>query len=419
MEGYKNKNRWVDLSGLPRHLSGSWAGHINWKKSVGYSVPFQYDRVNGYIKIADYEIKNNTYIWLTIDDYVPEPRKFCTAHIIKCEIDCLVGHRIVDYAPELIKYLKDVRDAFKYTPCSNQYVPMVCPTCGHCRLMKIQRVFLNGFSCPICSDGVSYPNKFISNILKQLKIDFIREVTKKNVGFEWAQNYRYDFAFNIANNKIIIEADGGFHRYEYQQAIDDKKNKLAQQNGYTIYRIDCDYGNNSRYEYIKNSLINSELSKILSFNSIDWTDCNQKSSNNLLYETCQLWEQEKRSVGIIKNILNISAPAVYKYLKRGYEMGLCPSYNRQVSKKRKTGLPLAYIRNNHIVYVFQKTTEVIEQSMGLFGVQCTTDGVNGVCAGRHKTHRGLSFKRITYAEYEQYKLIENNNKIKVVGGDSI
>jgi hypothetical protein len=51
------------------------------------------------------------------------------------------------------------------------------------------------------------------------------------------------------------------------------------------------------------------------------------------------------------------------------------------------------------------------------GVQCTAGGVCGVCRGTHKTHRGFDFKYITKEEYEQYKMINNNEVVK--GADKI
>ena len=47
MEGYISEDRWIDLSGLPRN---SWG--IDWKHSVGYELPFNYDNVKSIIKIV-------------------------------------------------------------------------------------------------------------------------------------------------------------------------------------------------------------------------------------------------------------------------------------------------------------------------------------------------------------------------------
>lgn len=56
MEGYINENRWIDLSRLPRTKNGKY---IDWQKSMGLDVPFQFDSANGVIKLVTHgkEIK--------------------------------------------------------------------------------------------------------------------------------------------------------------------------------------------------------------------------------------------------------------------------------------------------------------------------------------------------------------------------
>lgn len=407
MEGINDK--WVDLSGLPKISTGKWTGKVDWKNSIGYDIPFKYGNVYNKIHIVDYERSNNTYVWIIIDKYVPEPRKFNTQYIIHCNLCHLVDNRIIDNAPEMLRYLVNKDDAYEYACCSNKFILMKCPICGREKLSMIHEVYNKGFKCDVCGDGISYPNKFIANVLTQLNVDFIREASRKYNEFKWCQKYRYDFATHINNQNIIIEADGGFHREEQQKTIDKEKDRLAKENNFRIIRIDCDYKECNKFEFIKNSIMNSELRNILQLDLVNWEECGRASTQNVMHYVCSLWENNLLSVGAIKNITKLSASAIHVYLKRGQKLGLCSSYCKREAQHRKQSTPIAYMSNGEIIHVFQKTQEVVDKSLLVFGVQCTSDGVIGVCAGRHKTHRGLTFKYITIEEYLQYKMIENKN----------
>ena len=57
----------------------------------------------------------------------------------------------------------------KYTPRSDKKLELICPDCGQHRKMALHHLFNDGFNC-ICNDNISFPNKFVYDILKQLKI---------------------------------------------------------------------------------------------------------------------------------------------------------------------------------------------------------------------------------------------------------
>lgn len=411
MEGYINENRWIDLSGLPKIPRGKWKGKVDWKNSIGCEIPFKYDNVESSVHVLGYERSNNTYIWMTIDNYVPEPRKFCVQYVVKCEFNHFLYNRIIDNAPEMVKYLENQSDAYKYACCSNKRIMMRCPVCGHERLSIIQEVFKEGFKCNVCGDGISYPNKLISNVLLQLHIPFIREVSKKYNGFEWCKQYRYDFAFTIGKQNIILEADGGYHRYPEQQLIDRQKDMLANENGYRVIRIDCDYTGDNKFEFIQKNIMSSELVSYLNFDNILWKECDRMSRNSILIDVCKMWEQDQLSSGEIKEKTGLSASAVHKYLKKGLLLKLCPSYSKKLAHKRKWIAPVACLQDGIIRAVFLNSRDIENTSLQILGVQCTENGVRGVCRGDHKTHKGFEFKDITKEEYERYKMIINNNEV--------
>ena len=163
MEGYINENRWIDLSGLPR-LNGS-SRKINWRASIGYSVPFKYNSIDGHINIVKYDRNNHsTCVYITINKFVDEPRKITIKTLKECYLEHLIGNRIVVCNPEMMKYLRNQDDGYRYSVGSDEYIDICCPICGFIRQIRTSQLIRCGFSCSCCGDGVGYPNKFIFNM---------------------------------------------------------------------------------------------------------------------------------------------------------------------------------------------------------------------------------------------------------------
>lgn len=75
----------------------------------------------------------------------------------------------------MIKYLVDKEDAYKYSIGTNKKIKMKCPYCGYEKELPINYIKKLGFPCNICGDGNKYPNKFMSNLLREANVDFIPE----------------------------------------------------------------------------------------------------------------------------------------------------------------------------------------------------------------------------------------------------
>jgi very-short-patch-repair endonuclease/ribosomal protein S27AE len=234
--------------------------------------------------------------------------------------------------PHLIKYFKNIEDVYKYKYASSNKVWMVCPNCGEEKFMKISRMTYYGFLCPKCSDGISMATKIMINILKQLNIDFETEYSPKWCKYLFKgklRQGRYDFY--VYFTKKIIEADGGFHNKdnsmtkqtkEESQEIDNEKDRLAEENGIDVIRIDCDYENN-RFEYIKNSIINNvSFNKVFDISNIDWTLVEKESTKNLFKEICNIWNETK-NIEYIHKRLNISKSTITRCLNDGTKLNLC------------------------------------------------------------------------------------------------
>ena len=413
MEGYRDKDKWINLNDLP-HKSGK----IDWKNSVGKSVYFQYGKAHGKINIIGYKIKkskngnNMTIIKIFIPLYMESAREVYSNTLKQCKLKDLVGNKIIDYRPDIVKYLVDKSDAYRCSCHMMTPIRTKCQICGNERNLSPDLLCRHGFTCPRCSDGISIPNKIMRNILEQLDIDFKNEVSNKD--FKWIEKYFYDFYFKSENgDHILIEMDGGFHRYDYQQIIDKNKSELADKNGFKLIRIRCDYAEEHQeaFEYIKNNILHSDLRNIIPIDRIDWIQCQNAIKNNILLYICKLWEQDKYDVSRISSILKMHRTSICTYLKRGANLGLAPTYNTSNSLSRSFKKPVALVENNKIIKVFSTHEECSNILSEKYNIKFIPKGVQSCANGSLKTYHGLQFKHITREEYLQYKMIEDNIEV--------
>lgn len=238
--------------------------------------------------------------------------------------------------PNIAKLLADPNDGYKYTQGSKRKVDWICPDCGTIIKNKtIKNIKNQGLFCPMCYDGFSYPNKFLYNILTQLKVNFVSE--KK---FDWLKNKKYDFY--LYDENYIIEVNGIQHYEEFnknnwktlneEQENDRFKKETALKNGIIKYII-ID-AKESNLDYIKNSILKSELNNLFDLSNINWLICEQLSSNNLIKMVCHLWNNNFGTVSHIGKELKIHRLTVRRYLSRGTKIGWC-NYNPQTEKEKQ------------------------------------------------------------------------------------
>lgn len=225
--------------------------------------------------------------------------------------------------PDVASLLANPDDGYLYKENSHQSVMFNCPICGKQKLYEIACVSAHGFSCDDCSDGISYPNKFMRSLFRQLQVDFVPEFNE-----EWLGKYKYDFYFELNNKKYCVEADGGLgHGYgvhskstktlDELKQIDDYKDKLAIQHNINIIRIDCNYKNNERCSYIFNSITNSILSNLFDLSIVDILECDRYATTSLFKEVCDLWNNGMCNIYDIANVVHLHPTSITSYLKRG------------------------------------------------------------------------------------------------------
>lgn len=230
--------------------------------------------------------------------------------------------------PDLVKYLANKEDGLKVTKASHKQLLCRCPDCGYEKYVDAWNLSQQGFGCPNCGDGVSYPNKFIRAMLDQLNVDFEPEYHEK-----WCKSYFYDCYFELNDNKYVIEMDGNFHYSDHQfegrslektLETDRIKDELADKNGVIMIRIDS---RESDADYISNSIKNSLLSELFDLSLIDWEECDKTAMKNLVKECCLFYEQHKYEMPFkeIAKTMHVGKLTLYKYILKGNKHGWCNS----------------------------------------------------------------------------------------------
>ena len=222
-----------------------------------------------------------------------------------------------------------------YMPHTSYKVNVQCPDCKNNKMISPDSLLRAGLGC-ICSDGQSYPNKFMYNFFNQLKIDYIPEYSP-----DWSIGKRYDIYIPSLN--CIVENHGkqhyigGFECFggrTLDEEIKNDKDKqfLAKKNNVKYYiELDCSC---SSQEWIKKSIINSELPNIIgqSIKYIKWNECDKFASSNIIKTMANLWNNGM-SVNDIFNILKINKRTIRKNLRNAAKLEWC-NYNSEERKRR-------------------------------------------------------------------------------------
>ena len=101
--------------------------------------------------------------------------------------------------PDIAELLSNKEDGYKYTMGTGTKLYFKCPYCGRDNLIQPVNVKkFNKVNCT-CSDGVSYPEKFMVSLLEQLNIEFIKEIK-----FDWCNyvskvNYKNDIYIKVTD----------------------------------------------------------------------------------------------------------------------------------------------------------------------------------------------------------------------------
>lgn len=319
--------------------------------------------------------------------------------------------------PKLGRLFVYLNDSYKYTEHSDNQSKFKCPNCGNIINKKISDVNRRGLSCPKCSDGISYPEKLMYNILKQLNVDFIYQLTKTT--FKWCDKYKYDFYFKINNKAYIIETHGGQHYIENssfnkslqeEQKNDDKKLKLAVNNNikkenYII--IDC---RKSELEFIKNNILKSELNKIFNFSKIDWNECERFLYSSFIKIACDLWNSGIKNTKNIGQIMHLNSNTICRYLKQGKKLMLNDYESKTVMNDVYKQLAINN-RKKVICLNNKKIFNSIQEAKQYSNLK-SSSGIILCCRGK-RNYAGRDLLTKEYLKWKYYDDFLNNIKLYI------
>ena len=256
--------------------------------------------------------------------------------------------------PQYTKYFVNIEDAHTHTYSSRKKVELRCPNCGHVKTMKISNLTYQGFSCDLCSDGISYPEKLMTSILIRLNIEFVKQMSYDS------GEHRYDFYLPQYN--VILETHGGQHYkgwcgneedFLWQQENDKYKRELAIVNGILnedYHEVDCRY---STLEWCRPNIEKALTSyvDISIFTDEDWKQVDLQAQKSLKIEVCKYWKENKEvNSGLttqqVADVFGIGVTTVHGYLHWGNANGLC-NYDGEEEKKANDK------RNSTFVYLIK------------------------------------------------------------------
>ena len=288
-------------------------------------------------------------------------------------------------------------DCYSIACQSNKKFYFQCLDCNKISNKKyvLSQIINYGFSCKYCSDGISIPNKFMSNLLNQLNIKFKSEYSP----YYFKNTQRVDFLLTDYN--IIIEMDGNYgnHTREYDYWRDFLNMKYG---GYKTIRIDLKNNNkysSNTFKYIKEKIINSELYNLFNLNNIDWEIIWVECQKSDITKTWELWNNGLHDVNKIAEITNVNVKTVYRRLKRGVECNIC---DYTAYESRKNGFKKISGKNNHkskkvICVTTGKSFNTLTEASEFYNI-CIS-GITLCCNGTYKTSGKLSNGKRLVWEY--------------------
>lgn len=370
--------------------------------------------------------KSKGYQYVCVKDgYVGKIAEYHLKKGVGCPIcgktKCVDGlNSVYDTRKDLLNYIVNKEDAHNYTSCSGKKILCKCPTCGFKKMVTLHNLSSHGFSCNFCSDGLSYPNKFMYCFLNQLNIDYVPEKI-----FNWCTNKLYDIYIPSLNT--IIENHGKQHYVKSFESLggrtleEEKENDLlkyniANNNKISHYIIiDC---SESNLEHIKNSIMNTELPLLLHFseNDIDWNLCHDYALKSIIKEVCKYWESHHKNITCTKDHFKMDIHTVMEYLEKGSKVGYC-SYvkgyrdSKSLATKQLNSKPIYNIENN--IYFFS-CNECEEYFRSKFNDKTFSGRGLYVYINNYKKYHNNTFIYIDKHKYNKQKTLYEKGKSKII-----
>jgi len=377
--------------------------------------------------------------WITEGDLLREENRGCACCSGKTIVQGI--NDVATVAPWMIPYFQDGYDEAKlYTKWGSGnsdnpkgYINPICPDCGRIKSKKIKigSIFQSHSIGCSCSDNISKGEKYVFNLLEQLGIKFITQLSKREQF--WCNNYRYDFYFQLNEEQYICEVNGLQHYEEntnfemnLKEVVENDKLKkeLAFKNGIKEKNyIIIDY-RKSDLKLLKENIFNDEiLNELFDLSKINWNKCHEFACSNLVKIACEHKKQNPNmSTTEIGQLMGgYCRTSIQKWLESGNELGWChynkneemnQNYKNSVTRNKKNySKPVEIFKDGASLGVFESVSELDRQSMKIFKIKLISSNISLVCLGKQKHHKHYTFKYITQEEYDKRKNEENLKQV--------
>lgn len=279
------------------------------------------------------------------------------------------GNSLYSYK-EFRKFIVYPNEAKKVTRNSPEFLEFMCPECGETKSMRVYHLVNNGFSCPICSTGISYPERFMLHYLKVKSIPYEYQVNLNN------SSRRIDFKVYIEGVYYMLETHGRAHYDEtlnwYKDTVESDvfKRQYCKENKIPLLELDC---RESDFNYIKKQINNNQI--LPSINSREEKEITQLLSCSKKYPTNLIIEDNKNGLNLkqISEKYNLTPRIVQGVLKKS---GVLVNGNKKRTLCETTGV------------IYSSTQEASK----LTGI--SQSSISNCCNGKIKTAGKMQWKYI-------------------------
>lgn len=290
-----------------------------------------------------------------------------------------------------------------HTKSSSQKAPCVCPYCKRKSYKEAQAIYRSKSIRCMCGDGFSYPEKFMYAVLLQIGVNFETQYMPKYLSPKRSDFYLPDCSLIIETDGMLGHEGGTTHSKSDKTLkelveIDKWKDEQHLKHGIKTIRIDCF---KSDLEYVKNSILNSDLANLFDLSKVDWNKCEEFAFNNLVKEICDYWnnKQESETTDNIAYMYKISKTTVLKYLKLGNKHGWCEYDPKEEHRKCSSKLNKSngkkievFTTNDEFIGTYENARDLERKSIDDLGVFIGFRGVSMVCNGVKNTYKGYKYK---------------------------
>ncbi|QKE56238.1 helix-turn-helix DNA binding protein [Staphylococcus phage Metroid] len=271
---------------------------------------------------------------------------------------------------EFRKFIVNNDKAKTVTRNSPKFLDFMCPECKRIKSMRVYHLVNNGFSCPVCSTGISYPERFMLHYLQVKSIPHEYQVKLTN------SSRRVDFKVSIDGIDYMLETHGRAHYDEtldwYKDTVksDVFKRHYCKENKIPLLELDC---RESDFNYIKRQINSNTV--LPSISNIEEKEISQLLSSSKKYPTNLIIEDNKKGLNLkqISDKYNLTPRIVQGILNKS---GVRISGNKKKTLCVTTGVE------------YNSTQEASK----LTGI--SQSGISNCCNGKRKTAGGMQWKYI-------------------------